>query len=228
MKKLLSVCLLAASSSPGWAQTQWSVKAGLQSSNITAIGRDKVEAQTAAVTGISLGLEAAIALSDHLALNPALVYARRGFKQDGSSSIGRGRDFNARSSYIELPVDVLFRPKIGPGRLLLGLGPYLGYGTGGRWSARGPVTIGDIRIDGKGPIAFQNDESVSNMDTYIYARPWDYGAHFKIGYLLCDHYFLAFEIQSGIADLQPRFGDYRPEGSVRNKSMDISIGYTFE
>lgn len=228
IKKLLFLFLFLCISGICFAQIKWDIQAGLDYSNITAKDRDGNQAQTSAVSGIRLGLGANIPLFNRWAVHPALVYAKRGFQQDGAPShIGWGKDFKAVVSYIELPVDLLYLLKIGPGNLSLAAGPYIGYGTGGRWATEGSVLIGDIRIDSKGDVAFQNDNSYGDMNTYAYAKPWDYGVHFEIGYILFDHYSLSLEMQQGIADLQPRFGDYKPKSSVRNKSWGISLGYWF-
>lgn len=227
IKKSLSLLALMAIAGSCFAQLKWDIKAGLNYSNVTAKDRDGNKANTSSVPGIYLGLGASILLSDQFALQPTLVYARRGFKQTESSHIGWGNNFEAKVSYIELPIDFLYSPKIGPGSLLLAAGPYVGYGTGGKWTTSGTVLIGDIMIDGKGDIAFQNDSSHGDMNTYVYAKPWDYGAHFKIGYSLFKQYSLSFDMQQGIADLQPNWADYKPESSVRNRSFGVSLGYRF-
>lgn len=212
-----------------FAQVKWNVEAGLNYANITAKDRDGARANTSSVPGIYLGVGVGIQLSDRFSLRPSVVYAKRGFKQPGSSHIGWGKDFEAKVSYLELPVDFVYSPKIGPGNLLLAGGPYLGYGTGGSWTTSGPVTVGDIRFEGKGDIAFQNDSSIGGKGTnsYTYAKPWDYGLHFSIGYALFNQYSVSFNFQQGIADLQPSWADYKPESTVRNRSMGITLSYSF-
>ncbi len=229
IKKLLCLVAFITSTTSCFSQLNWKVEAGLNYSNITAKDRDGNKANTSSVPGISIGLGADIFLSDQFSLQPSLVYARRGFKQNGSSShIGWGKDFEAKGSYLELPVDLQYNPKLWQGRLLLAAGPYLGYGTSGKWKTDGSAAIGDILIGDHGDIDFQNDNSsVNNMNTYVYAKPWDYGLHVKIGYSLFEHYSFSFDIQRGLADLQPRWADYRPESTIRNKSFGLSLGYTF-
>ncbi|SEL14142.1 porin family protein [Parapedobacter koreensis] len=226
-KALVSLFVFIFISVSCFAQVKWDVKAGLNYSNITAKDRDGNKANTSSQPGIYLGLGAGVRLSSQFSIQPSFIYARRGFKQEGSSHIGWGEDFQANVSYLELPVDLLYSPKIGPGNLLLAVGPYLGYGTGGKWKTKGTVLIGDIVIDGNGEVAFQNDNSYGGMNTYVYARPWDYGAHFRIGYSIFNQYTLSFDIQQGIADLQPRWADYQPSSTVRNRSMGVSVGYSF-
>lgn len=227
IKKLLVLLAVISITSSCFAQITWDIQAGLTYSNVTAKDRDGKRTNTSSVPGIYLGLGTAIPLSDQIALHPALVYAKRGFQQEESSHIGWGNDFEARVSYIELPVDLLYSPKIGPGNLLLAAGPYVGYGTGGEWTTSGPVLIGDIMIEGKGDIAFQNDRSYGDMNTYVYAKPWDYGAHFRIGYALFGQYSLSVDMQYGIANLRPKWAEYEPDDMVRNRSIGVSLGYRF-
>ena len=209
------------------AQLKWTVKAGLNYSNVVARDDGGNKANTASVPGVFLGLGTAVPLTGVLSIQPALVYAKRGFKQPGASHIGWGTDFEAKVSYLELPVAVVYHPQIGNGKLLVAAGPYAGYGTGGTWKTRGPVTVGDIMFEGKGDIAFQNDMSArgKGANSYTYARPWDYGLHFGLGYAFLGRYAASFEAQQGLADLQPHFGSYRPKSSVRNRSFALALSY---
>lgn len=230
IKKLLSILVVLVITGTCFGQVRWAVKAGLNYSNISAEDKDEVKANTKSVPGIYLGLGADIAMANQFSLQPTLIYAKRGFKQSGPSNVGWGKDFEARVSYFELPIDFLYSPRIGPGNLLLGAGPYLGYGTGGSWTTSGPVIVGDIVYDAKGDISFQNDNSTRGEGTnsFTYAKPWDYGAHFKLGYALLDRYIVSFEAQYGVANLTPNWGDLKAQGSLRNKSFGISLGYRFE
>ena len=40
-------------------------------------------------------------------------------------------------SYIEIPVNLLYKPVVGNGKLLLGFGPYIAYGIGGKYKTDG-------------------------------------------------------------------------------------------
>ncbi len=225
------ICLLIASMFAfhcSFSQVKWQLKGGINYSNITAEDRDGDKAHTNAVAGLYLGLGAKVRIADHFFLNPSLVCARRGFRLDGVSDVlWWGKDLKTRASYIELPVDLLYSPKAGPGDLLIAVGPYTGHGIGGKWKTSSPVVIGDIVTSDKGDIDFQNDASYRKDRSFVYAKPWDYGVHFKIGYALFSRYSLSFEMQQGIANLEPRLGDYTPEGTIKNKARGLVLGYTF-
>jgi len=209
------------------AQVKWDVKAGLNYSNVIAKDGDGSSASTSPVPGIYLGFGLGVPLSNQFSIQSSLVYAKRGFKAPESSPIGWGKGFDARVSYLELPVSLRYSPKIGPGRLLVAAGPYLGYGTGGTWHTDEAAAIGDILIGNKGDVKFQDDASYGDYGTYVYGKPWDYGAHISIGYSLVDRYTLSFGLQQGIADLQSRWADYQPDRTLRNRAMSVTIGYSF-
>lgn len=217
-------------------QTKWHFNAGIGFSKIGTnyskiypgvdADNNPLNYDVEAVSGISLGVGPTFQLNKDFSIQPTLVYARRGFKQSGRSDVARGSDFKANVSYFELPVDLVFSPKLGPGNLFLGIGPYLGYGTGGKWKTSGRIFIGDIGIDNKGDIAFQNDNSYGTMETFVYAKPWDYGAQLKVGYTLFNHYTLLFEVQRGVANLHPKWSDYKSGIRIKNQSFGITVGYT--
>lgn len=210
-----------------FAQVKWDVQAGLNFATVLAKDRDGSKVNTSSVPGIYLSLGIGIPLSKRFSIEPSLVYAKRGAKARETSMFGWGKDFDARVSYVELPVSLQYSPEIGPGRLLIAAGPYLAYGTAGKWTTSAPVLIGDIMIDNKGDVKFQSDASYGAYGTYVYGRPWDYGARVSLGYALFERYTLSFALQEGIANLQPRWADYQPEGSLRNRSIGLILGYRF-
>ena len=41
------------------------------------------------------------------------------------------------------------------------------------------------------------------------------------------HYLVGLEFQKGVANLESKWGDYKSGGSIRNRSLGISVGYRF-
>ena len=211
-----------------FSQIKWEVKAGISSSDIRVENRHGEKASTLPVSGLRLGIGASIPLTDHFFLQPSFVRTKRGFRIDGVSDIlWWGADLKVRTSYLELPVDLLYTFPVGTGNLSFAAGPYAGYGTGGRWETSSTVLLGDIIIPGNGEVDFQNDASYRNDRSFVYAKPWDFGLHFKIGYTLFSRYSVSLEMQNGLANLEPPWGDYKPEGSVKNRAWGLLLGYTF-
>jgi len=209
------------------AQTKWNVKAGLNFSNIDAKNKDGNKANTESVGGLYLGIGPSIRMSERFAIEPAVVFAKRGFERNEGKIIGWGNNFKANTSYLELPIDVVFNSPIGNDHLQFGLGPYIGFGLGGKWKTPETVYIDDIGIGQKGDIKFQNDASIADYGDYILGKSFDYGVRAKVNYLFRGHYLVGMEFQKGIANLESKWGDYKPGGSLRNRSLGISLGYKF-
>lgn len=228
-KKIFSICLLMNAILCSYAQVNWHISAGLNYTNISATIQDAGKANSEALPGIYLSLGAELPLSEHFSVQPALAYAKRGFKQAGSATIGWGKDFEAKVNYLELPVDFIYSLGLGSGKLQFAAGPYLGYGTGGKWQTNGSVLVGDIVFEGPGDISFQNDATISGkgLNSLTYAKPWDYGLRFRIGYAFLGRYALSLLTQHGLANLQPRWADFKPQNTIRNRSVGAMLSYGF-
>ncbi|MGE8427401.1 MAG: outer membrane beta-barrel protein [Sphingobacterium sp.] len=227
IKKTALLLCLSLGAYTGYAQTKWNVKAGVAFSNVDAKNKAGDKANTTAVAGLYLGLGPTLRLSEYFSLEPTLVFAKRGFERKEGNVIGWGKDFKANTSYIEMPIDVVFNATIGVGKLEVGIGPYIGYGLGGKWKTSGPVHLGDIAIGEEGDIKFTNDASEGEYGSYNLGRPFDYGARAKVNYLFREHYLVGIEFQKGIANLESKWGDYKSGDAIRNRSLGISVGYRF-
>jgi hypothetical protein len=207
------------------AQTKFGIRAGMSFSNVTDKAENGDKAGTQSLPGLLIGFTADVHLTSDFYIQPALQYARKGFKQTSGGFYGSATNFRVRADYIELPVNFLYKPKVGMGRLLLGVGPYIAYGTGGNWKSDTDILLGDISMKGEGSVAFRNDGSVRNDSEYTYGRPFDYGFNATLGYEFRERLSLQFTGMIGIANLVPHFNGYQPGGSLRNKGLGISIGY---
>src|SRR5690606_38590793 len=131
------------------AQVSWNIRAGMTYSNIS-YERDGNKANTESIPGVSLGLGVNLPIWGALSLEPGIQYVKRGFRAPGEGQIGWGTKFKARASYLELPIGAVYSPQVGPGKLHLAAGPYIGYGMGGKWDSDGMVIVGDIAFEGSG------------------------------------------------------------------------------
>lgn len=221
----LSIFVIQQSAS---AQTKIGLRAGVTFSKLKIKDESDRKVNTQSVAGIQLAITADIPLMNNFYIQPGLSYADRGFKED-NSSIAYGSKFEYKASYVEVPVNILYKANLGTGNFLVGAGPYIGVGTGGSWKSDGQVIVqGDIVIEGKGDVIFRNDGfEGGNLESYNYGKPIDYGAGFLLGYEHSSGIFLQGNAQLGLANLQSRYGDFKPKGSRRNSSFGFTLGYKF-
>lgn len=222
-----SILLLIAAYGNASAQTKAGIQAGINFSNVTAKDENGNEAETSSMPGIRIGLTADIPVVSGFYVQPGVFYTKKGFNQATGGYYGLAEKFEVSVSYVEFPVNFLYKPKLAAGRLLLGAGPYIGYGTGGNWKSDNVILIGDIMTDSKGKTIFKDDYMDGEFGNYIYGRPWDYGLNFLAGYEFLGNFSAQINLQAGLANLQPRTGGEVRDGSLRNRGFGFTVGYKF-
>lgn len=224
----LLLFLLLASSNFTQAQTKLGLKAGVNFSNVSVKDENGEKGSTQSMPGIVLGLTADIPVTGDFYVQPAFLYSRKGFKQETGGFHGSATNFEVKAEYIEVPINMLYKPKLGTGHLLACAGPYLGYGTGGNWNSDTDVATGDIIIGSKGDVIFRNDAvEGGNIESYTYGKPLDYGANFMVGYEFFEQLSIQFNAQIGLANLVPKFGGFQNKGKLKNNNFGFSVGYKF-
>jgi|GEM_PF-284649 len=224
-KTILFVVLLFVMSAAR-GQVRLDFRAGVNYSTVTAKLEEGGKASTSYVPGIYLGLSPHIQFSDRFALQPAVIFAQRGYKSKDGGMVGWGKDFRAHISYWEFPIDLVYTHRIRNGDLMLGLGPFIGFTSKGKWRTSEEALIGDIAIGDEGDIIFQEDASDNvPMGTYVLRKSLDYGAHLRASYLFKSRYIVGLDFQQGFVNLAPKWGDHVTGNTTRNHSMALSIGY---
>ena len=222
------IAVFFAISLPIQAQTTVGIRAGVNFSSVSFADVADAHQRTEMIPRVQAGLTVDIPLAMGLYLQPAAMYVGKGFKQDGGWLADDDKEFRAAASYVEVPLTLIYKMWIGNGNLLVGAGPYVGYGLGGRWEAEGQVVVGDIILtESRGDVIFKNDVADGEDGSYLYGKPWDYGANVMLGYQFSPKLTLQLQGQFGIANLMPDVSGTAPEGSMHNKGYSISIGYGF-
>lgn len=211
-------------------QVQIGVRAGLNLSNVTAkdADGDKVFTNTSLNPGFHAGLTFDIAVADEFYVQPAALFSTKGFKTKES-----GATVTFSPSYIEVPVNFIYKPELGSGRLLLGVGPYVAYGIGGKWKAEaGNTTVGgklEFVNDYKDAAAYELIEEENFVDgmKLPYAKKIDFGGNLLAGYELANNLSIQLNAQLGLANGAPAFSGVDTKEKFKNVGFGISLGYKF-
>lgn len=156
------------------------------------------------------GVVANIPVAPEFYFQPGLLFTTKGAKfNDEILGIDTSSELN--TSYLELPLSFLYRPLLGTGHLLLGFGPYVAYGLGGK------LESGDDEVD----IKFGDESS----DEFFYLKRMDYGANLFFGYELENGLSLQLNTQLGLANILPDVADN--DATFKNTGFGISLGYNF-
>ncbi len=138
------------------------------------------------------------------------------FSTKGASK--KDLDVKIKTSYIELPLNLVYRSQVGNGHVLLGFGPYAALGIGGKGKA------GSTTLD----IKFKNKVTGDGETLEAYFRPLDAGANIFFGYELSSGLFAQLNAQLGMLKLNPEYeGSSDDDGSMKNTGFGVSLGYRF-
>lgn len=169
--------------------------------------------------GFHLGADIEFPIAHNVYLQPGILYNQKGANFSDYYYMGQTFHGDVKLTYIEVPVNVVFKPSVGSGHMLLGVGAYAGRGTGR-----------EAGVDeGMFDVRFTEDVSPAELEqTPFYYRPWDAGANFLAGYQLANNLFAQLNGQIGMKRINPTVSG-QWEGKMKHRTMGfgLSLGYRF-
>lgn len=193
-KVFLPVLLLTGVSVASYSQTSLGLRAGVNFQNLN--GKDDAgdKLNNKMKVGFNAGVTADIpvAAPDYF-VQTGLLFSTKGAKFENS-------DVKMNISYLEIPITFLYKPLVGEGHLLVGVGPYLGYAVGGK--------TGDNDID------FDND-----------LKRFDAGGNILFGYEFTPKLSAQLNAQLGLVNILQDGNGTNGDATVKNTGFGISLGY---
>lgn len=148
---------------------------------------------------------------------PGLLFSVKGARQN---IINEDVTKTISLYYVEVPLNLLYRPQLGDGHLLLGLGPYGAFGVVGRERVKsGTITTELI-------VKYLTDAS-QEPTTYVYYRGLDAGVNIFFGYEFYNGIFLQMNGQMGLLKVNSDYGLPNDQTSKKNLGFGLSVGYRF-
>ncbi len=171
------------------------------------------------MTGFHAGVNVQIPVAPEFYFQPGLQLSTKGAK-DRAGTITISSTY--RLSYIELPLNIVYKGALGNGYFMLGFGPYLAYGIGGK--AIFETNSGTTKYE----IKFKNSFSSGNSQDINYIRPFDAGGNIFFGYELEQGIFVQFNAQLGMLNISPENSLIPNDKTViKNTGFGLSLGYRF-
>jgi hypothetical protein len=163
------------------------------------------------------GFNIQMPLAPEFYFQPGLLYSLKGAKSTAGALTS-----TTKVSYIEMPLNLVYKGKLGNGYVMVGFGPYVGYGIGGKVTTTG----GEASLDTD--VTFQNSVSLSDpvLDTYF--KTIDAGGNVFAGYEMGSGLFFQLNTQLSMLKVNPEnawFSD--DEASVKHTGFGLSLGYRF-
>lgn len=212
MKKivvLFALILCAYASKPAFAQVAFGVKGTFAFYNLTIKDPD---VDTKMIPSFNAGVFADIPIADQFYLRPEALFAQKGAKYDAV-------DGSLKPSYVEVPVTFLYKGPLGTGKVLVGLGPYIAMGIGGKSEVIG------ISQD----IKYKKEPTIAELALNRYLKPMDFGAKIYAGYQLGAGLGIVLESYLGLTSVNPEitYSGISYGSDMKNVGFGIGLTYGF-
>jgi len=226
MKFMTLSAILILSSVAMQAQIGFGLLGGVNFQNINGKDGNGDKLENGLLTGFHAGVNVNIPVAPDFYFQPGLLFSVKGAKNEFyTPPIKASGDYTTttRLSYIEMPLNLLFRPQLGNGHILLGFGPYLAYGI------KGMETTQITSLSIERPVKFKNSvEEWTDLVENAYYRPFDAGANILFGYEFGMGAFIQLNAQLGLLKINPEYAWISDdETAFKNTGYGLSLGYRF-
>jgi len=200
-----------------FVHAQLAILGGVNFQNLNGTQVDDSKMDNDLIIGYHAGINIQIPIAPTFYFQPGLLFSTKGAKSTNGEFTNT---YNL--SYLELPLNFVYKAPLGRGYFMLGFGPYLGYGIGGKVTTKGgPLTL-------ETDVKFQNVVEVSDPLFVPYFKPFDAGGNIFTGYETAMGIFFQVNAQLGLIEINPE--DKRivnDKSSVKNTGFGLSAGYRF-
>lgn len=219
--KLISIVLLvflsvtfAMAQGPG--KMSFGILGGVNFQNLNGkdFTGDKLENDL--IVGYHAGVNVQIPVAPEFYFQPGVLFSTKGAKHTGSVLTS-----TTSISYIEVPLNLVYKGLLGNGYVLLGLGPYVGYGIMGKVKTE----TGSVSLDSD--IEFKNVVEIGDPIAPYY-KAFDAGGNIFFGYEMAGGIFATLNAQLGMLNINPEYKALADDkSSIKNTGFGFSLGYRF-
>lgn len=205
------LCLLM-TTSIAQTKTTFGIRGGVNFTNLNGEDLDGDKLDNKLKTGFHIGVDVDIPIAEDFYIRPGAFYSQKGAKMDDG-------DTKINLSYIEIPIGFVYKPVLGTGRLILGVGPYVAFAISGKYKGDG--------FDED--IEFENEIELDQLDDPV-LKGFDAGGNLFFGYEFNQRLFAQVNAQLGLINISPKIKDVEDEdalGKIKNTGFGLSIGYRF-
>ena len=222
-KNLFLIAVLVMFGLSAVSQTEgihFGLKGGVNFQNINGKDASGSKLKLDMLTGFNAGAVVEIPVAPEFYFQSGLSYIIKGAKAP-KDFLAPGTTGQYKLSYLELPLNFLYKPLLGKGHLLLGFGPYVAYGLGGKAKLVTPLGSSEQNI------VFAKSYS-SALPYGQYFKRMDFGGNLFFGYELSNGISVQLNTQLGLAKINADNTTYPKEKtSFKNTGFGLSLGYMF-
>jgi hypothetical protein len=216
-----SLCTQAQEATIQSGGTTFGLRAGVNFQNINGKDASDNKLSNDLIVGFNVGINAEIPVAPQFYFQPGLLFSTKGAK-NSEVALGQTIKSTVHISYVEVPLNLLFKPALGNGHLLLGFGPYVALGVGGKVKYEGPGA--SVSQD----VKFKKTVATSDPDNVAYFKPMDAGANLLAGFEFGNKISFQLNAQLGMLKINPDYeGSTNDKSSAKNTGFGFSVGYRF-
>lgn len=210
----LSVTFASAQESP---KTSFAIIGGLNLQNMTGKAYNGDKLNNDMLLGYHVGFNAQIPIAQKFYFQPGLLYSIKGSKTKSDLS-----NSTTSINYLEMPLNVVYKSACSNGFFMVGFGPYVAYGIGGKVKTTGDAATVESKIE------FKNTIELTDPLDVPYYKALDAGANAFVGYEMVNGIFCQLNMQLGLLEINSEYSDYPDDKtSVKNTGFGLSTGYRF-
>jgi len=193
--------------------TTFGIRAGVNFQNINGKESNGDDTENKLKTGFNVGVNAEIPVAPDFYVQPGVLFTTKGAKSK------KDDDLKWNLSYIEVPINFLYKPELGDGKLLLGIGPYVAFGIGGKFND----------TNGKEwDVKYKNDITLAEWTQDYYLKRLDLGGNLLFGYEFSNRFSAQLNAQLGMVNINPDIKDFSTDKTkYKNTGFGVSLGYRF-
>jgi len=198
-------------------KTSFAVLGGVNFQNLTGKDYSGDKLDNKLITGFHVGANVQIPIVPEFYFQPGILFSTKGGKHEGNAVTT-----TTSLSYIEVPLNFMYKGLLGTGYVFLGLGPYIGYAVMGK--VKDESGSESLKRD----IEFQNVVELDDPLTVPYARALDVGGNIFFGYEMAVGVFAQLNAQLGLVKINSEYEVLTDDKSVvKNTGFGLSLGYRF-
>ncbi|HRZ96182.1 MAG TPA: outer membrane beta-barrel protein [Paludibacter sp.] len=169
------------------------------------------------IPGFHAGLNVQIPVAPEFYFQPGLLFSTKGAKNTGTLLTT-----TTNLSYVELPLNFVYKGQLGNGFVLLGVGPYVAYAIKGKVTTEG----GSVALESA--VKFQNVVEITESLLVPYYKALDAGGNIFFGYEMASGIFAQVNAQLGMLNINPEYKIMTDDkAAVKNTGFGLSLGYRF-
>ena len=186
------------------------LRAGVNFANLNGENSEGNKFDNKLAPGFHVGVNYEMPVATDFYLQPGLLYSVKGAKSNNN-------DIRTSLGYVEVPLNFVYKPELGMGKLILGFGPYLAYGLSG-----------NVKNGSSTKIEWGKSISTTQMNDQSgrYYKPFDAGANFMFGYETASRISLQLNAGLGLVNIYPDVtGISGQTPKAKNTTFGLSLGY---